>query len=54
MSKSVKTGLALSKFKDATQRSDWKHAMIDATLTEQFVPRVKKSELNRADLSAVE
>ena len=49
MSKATKTGLALSKFKDAHQRGAWKRAMIDAELSAAIQP---KREKNRREQSA--
>jgi len=49
MSKTTKTGLALSKFKDAHQRGQWKRAMIDAQLASAIQPkREKKPFENRS------
>ena len=43
MSKSVKTGLALGKFKDAHHRGEWKRAMIQAELAAAIQPRREKN-----------
>jgi hypothetical protein len=42
MSKAVKTGLALHKFKDAHQRGAWKRAMIEAELAAAIKPKADK------------
>jgi len=39
MSSSLKTSLALSKFKSLDQRHQWKRAMIDAELCSKIVPK---------------
>ena len=44
MSSATKTGLALSKFKDAHQRGQWKRAMIDAELTAAHQPKREKGK----------
>jgi hypothetical protein len=44
MSKSTKTGLALTKFKDAHHRGEWKRAMIQAELDAAIVPKTVKSD----------
>lgn len=44
MSKSVKAGLALSKFKTLEQRHAWKRAMIDAELCSRIVVKSVKKE----------
>ena len=44
MSSSLKTSLALSKFKSLDQRHQWKRAMIDAELCSRIVPKTTKKE----------
>jgi hypothetical protein len=44
MSKSLKTSLALSKFKSLDQRHQWKRAMIDAELCSKIVPKSTKGD----------
>jgi hypothetical protein len=46
MSKSLKTSLALSKFKSLEQRHQWKRAMIDAELCSKIVVKHEKSPRN--------
>jgi hypothetical protein len=46
MSKSLKTSLALSKFKNKEQRDQWKRAMIDAELCSKIVVKHDKSSRN--------
>ena len=46
MSKQTKTGLALSKFKDAHQRGAWKRAMIDAELQAKIQPKRERKDRN--------
>ena len=41
MSSSLKTSLALSKFKSLDQRHQWKRAMIDAELCAKIVPKTR-------------
>jgi hypothetical protein len=43
MSKSLKTSLALGKFRNEHDRGAWKRAMIGAELAAQFVPKVSKN-----------
>ena len=46
MSSSLKTSLALSKFKSKEQRDQWKRAMIDAELCSKIVPKSTKGDRN--------
>ena len=46
MSSSLKTSLALSKFKSLDQRHQWKRAMIDAELCSKIVPKTEKRDRN--------
>ena len=44
MSKQTKTSLAMSHFKDAHARGQWKRAMIDAELQSKIVVKPAKKE----------
>jgi len=44
MSKSLKASLALSKFKDAHHRGEWKRAMIQSELAAAVVPKSMKED----------
>jgi hypothetical protein len=46
MSSTLKTSLALSKFKTLEQRHQWKRAMIDAELCSKIVPKSSKGDRN--------
>jgi len=46
MSSTLKTSLALSKFKNKEQRDQWKRAMIDAELCSKIVVKPTKDRNN--------